>query len=243
MQQTSRFAFRLALGLSGLLLVLAAIPCSAADKAVSPELDRILAGFDRVQDGVRTLSADFVETTENALLKQPLNAKGKFYLTKPASVLWEYTTPEEMRFIIDKDLYVGFFPTRQKVEKRDVHRWSEQIFRFFGLGQGSSELKKFYQIRNENPGPDMKGTYLLVLDPVKRRVKKRVEEVKLWVDSTTYLPERIQYAGKDGYTRVIRFQNLKLNPEIRPGTYTVQIPPNFKVTTGFSGFGADKIDR
>lgn len=211
--------------------------------APSADLDRILARFDQVQDSVHTMSAEFVETTENKLLKEPLSASGTFYLTKPASVMWEYKSPEEMRFVIDKDLYVGYFPTRKKVEKRDVHRWSEQIFRFFGLGQGSAELKKFYEIRTEDPGPDMKGSYLLVLDPVKRRVKKRVEEVRMWVDDATMLPVRVQYLGKDGYTRVIRFRNLKLNPEIAAGVYTVQIPPDFKVTTGFSGFGADKVDR
>jgi outer membrane lipoprotein-sorting protein len=240
----------IALGLAALLAVSAPALAAAAaaakpqPKTAQPsELDRILERFDKVQDSVHTLSAEFVETTENKLLKQPLSASGKFYLTKPASVMWEYKSPEQMRFVIDKDLYVGYFPTRKKVEKRDVHRWSEQIFRFFGLGQGSAELKKFYDIRTEDPGPDMKGSYLLVLDPVKRRVKKRVEQVKMWVDDTTLLPVRIQYLGKDGYVRVVRFHNLKLNPEIAAGVYTVQIPPDFKVTTGFSGFGADKIDR
>jgi outer membrane lipoprotein-sorting protein len=236
-----------------LAALLAAVPAPAAAAAAAKpakpaaapasELDRILERFDRVQDTIQTLSAEFVETTENKLLKQPLSASGTFYLTKPASVMWEYKAPEEMRFVIDKDLYVGYFPTRKKVEKRDVHRWSEQIFRFFGLGQGSTELKKFYDIRAEDPGPDMKGSYLLVLDPVKRRVKKRVEQVKMWVDDQTLLPVRVQYLGKDGYVRVIRFHNLKLNPKIAPGVYTVQIPPDFKVTTGFGGFGADRIER
>ena len=222
----------------------AAAAAKAPAKTAAPtDLDRVLERFDRVQDSIHTLSAEFVETTENKLLKEPLSASGTFYLTKPASVMWEYKSPEEMRFVIDKDLYVGYFPTRKKAEKRDVHRWSDQIFRFFGLGQGSAELKKFYDIRTEDPGADMKGSVLLVLDPVKRRVKKRVEEVRMWVDETTLLPVRVQYLGKDGYVRVIRFHNLKLNPQIAANVYTVQIPPDFKVTTGFSGFGADKIDR
>jgi len=242
---TKRLLFLAAL-LACAVPVLAAAAAAAkppVKTAPASDLDRLLELFDRVQDSIHTLSAEFVETTENKLLKQPLSASGTFYLTKPASVMWEYKSPEEMRFVIDKDLYVGYFPTRKKVEKRDVHRWSEQIFRFFGLGQGSAELKKFYEIRTEDPGSDMKGSYLLVLDPVKRRVKKRVEEVRMWVDDQTLLPVRVQYLGKDGYTRVIRFRNLKLNPAIAAGVYTVQIPPDFKVTTGFSGFGADKIDR
>jgi outer membrane lipoprotein-sorting protein len=224
-------------------LVFSASASVPETSAASVDLQEVLARFDKVQDSIRTLSADFVETTENKLLKEPLTATGKFFLTKPASVLWEYSSPEEMRFSINDNLYVGYFPTRKQAEKRDVHRWSEQIFRFFGLGQGSKELKKFYEIRREDPGEGMKGSYLLVLDPVKRRVKKRLEQVKLWVDATTLLPVRVEYLGKDGNVRVIRFRNLQLNPEIAAGIYNVQIPPGVTVTTGFGGFGADRIAR
>lgn len=209
---------------------------AAPTTAVSGEtLSEVLSRFDRVQEQVRTLSAEFVQTTRSPLLHDPIVAKGQFYLTKPDSVLWEYTSPEPMRFVVADGEYTGYFPERKKAERRDIKRWSEQLFRFFGLGQGSRELGKFYEI---TLGESEKASYLLVLSPKKRRVKKNVDEVKLWVDVTSLLPLRIDYAGKDGNLREIRFVNTRLNPDLAAGLYNVKIPAGVAISNGFSGLDA-----
>ena len=212
-------------------------PQSAKAKVAAPveTLDQVLARFDQVQGQIRTLSADFVQTTRSPLLKDPTVAKGRFYLTKPDSVLWEYSAPEPMRFAVAGGRYTGYFPERKKAEKRDIKRWSEQLFRFFGVGQGSKELGKFYEIalgQGERPG---EGDYLLVLSPKKRRVRKSFDEVRLWVDRSTLLPVRIEYAGKDGNERVIRLLNTRFNPDLAVGLYDVAIPEGVPITDGFSG--------
>jgi outer membrane lipoprotein-sorting protein len=207
--------------------------------AVAPEsLEGVLARFDSVQEQVRTLSAEFVQTTRSPLLKDAIVAKGQFFLTKPDSVLWEYTSPEPMRFAVANGEYTGYFPERKKAEKRDIKRWSEQLFRFFGLGQGSKELGKFYEIALGAAGADDKDSYLLVLSPKKRRVRKSVDEVKLWVDVATLLPRRIEYFGKDGARREIRFVNTHLNPDLAAGLYNVKIPADVPISNGFSGLDA-----
>ena len=212
-----------------------AVTASSAAPPAGETLPQVLERFDRVQGSIRTLSAQFVQTTRNPLLKEPTVAKGEFFLTKPDSVLWEYTSPEPMRFCVAQGEYTGYFPERKRAERRDIKRWSEQLFRFFGLGQGSAELGKFYEIALGDPGPEMKGSYLLVLSPKKRRVKKNVEEVKLWVDSTNLLPVRIDYVGKDGGGREIRFNGTRMNPDLAAALYHVDIPKDVPVSNGFSG--------
>jgi outer membrane lipoprotein-sorting protein len=201
-------------------------------------LEHVLDRFDEVQSTIHTLSAKFVQTTRNPLLKAPMIAKGEFYLTKPDSVLWEYTEPEPMRFTVADGEYTGYFPERKRAEKRDIKRWSEQLFRFFGLGQGSKELEKFYEIALGDPGPRMKDSYLLVLTPKKRRIKKNVEEVKLWVGTSSLLPERIDYIGKDGAEREIRFVDTRVNPDLAASLYHQVIPKDVSISNGFSGFDA-----
>jgi len=219
-------------------------PKAAKSAAAAPAatagipLADVLSRFDLVQAQVRTLSAEFVQTTRSPLLKDPVVAKGQFYLTKPASVLWEYTSPEPMRFAVDAGEYTGYFPARKKAEKRDVKRWSEQLFRYFGLGQGSTELGKYYGIALGDPGTDDTSSYLLVLSPKKRSFKKKFDEVKLWVSATTWLPVRVDYIGKDGGEHEIRFVNTRLNPDLAAGLYQVKIPAGVPITNGFSGLDA-----
>ena len=241
MKISPRWRVVLGIALSALLSPVPAATTGGTDKAPAapdPALEEVLARFDQVQQSVRSLSADFSQTTVNPLFKQPLNARGRFYLRKPDSVLWEYTSPEPMQFVIASGEYTGYFPGRKKAERRDVHRWTEQIFRFFALGQVSAELRKFYDIRLEDPGSEMKGTYLLVLDPRKRRVRKRVEEVHLWVHSSTCLPARVEYVNREGAARSLVFHNVELNPDLSADLFTVRIPSDVTVTNGFTDLGS-----
>jgi outer membrane lipoprotein-sorting protein len=199
------------------------------------DLEEILAGFDEVQSSIHSLRAEFHETSTNLLLKDPIVAEGRFYLSKPDAIRWEYRAPEEMRFVIADDQYTGYFPTQKRAEKRSVRRWSEQIFRFFGLGQGSAELSKFYDISLGGDGSAQDGTYLLLLEPKKRRVKKRVETVRFWLDAKSFLPRRVEYLSKDGSTREILFRDVQVNPDLAAGIFTVQIPSDVTVTQGFGG--------
>jgi outer membrane lipoprotein-sorting protein len=222
---------RLALAIALGCVVSAAI---AAPVARDAELDELLARFDRVQETIETLSAEFTETTESNLLVRPMERRGLVYLTKPDAVRWEYVAPEEMRFVIRDDQYVGYFPAQKRAERRDVHRWSEQLFRLLGLGQPSAELAQFYDIRLGEGSAELPGTRLLVLDPKKRRVRKRMDAVRLWIDESSYLPVRIEYVGTSGNRRLIEFDRVQLNPELSASLYTLDLPADVQVTKGFS---------
>jgi len=229
MMYSRQLPIRFGVATVAVVCLLAAVPGYAAD------LDEILFGFDEVQSSIRSLRAEFHETTTNLLLKDPIIAEGRFFLSKPDAILWEYRSPEEMRFVIADDQYTGYFPTQQRAEKRNVRRWSEQIFRFFGLGQGSAELSKFYDISLGDDGSAQDGTYLLLLEPKKRRVRKRVETVRFWLDAKTFLPQQVEYLSKDGSKREIRFHDVQVNPDLAAGIFTVQIPSDVTVTQGFGG--------
>ena len=192
--------FAVVLGLASAIVV-GGLPAGAADPP-DPELSAVLAKFDNVQDSIRTLSAEFTWTTTSSLLKEPLVSMGHLYMTKPDAIRWEYSEPEEMRFVIADDFYTGYFPNRKTAERRDFHRWSEKLFRYFGVGQGSEELSKVYDIGLGVS--DVEGTDLLVLEPRKRRARKRIEELRIYVDRTTGMPVRLVSDGTDGGSREIQ---------------------------------------
>jgi outer membrane lipoprotein-sorting protein len=202
------------------------------------ELEALLVDFDRVQESIQTLSAEFTETTQSTLLKDHVVAEGKLFLTKPDSVRWEYTVPEEMRFVIANDEYTGYFPLRKQAEKRDVRRWGEHLFRFLGLGQASDELGKFYTISMAEENPDGGSTVLLVLSPKKKRVRKRMESVSLWIDGETFLPVRVRYSSKNGDIRTVEFAGVTVNPVLATSLYEVDLPADVEVTTGFSALSS-----
>jgi outer membrane lipoprotein-sorting protein len=92
-----------------------------------------------------------------------------------------------------------------------------------------------YDIRMAAADQQAEGSYLLILEPKKRRARKRVEAVHFWLDAYTYLPMKVDYLGKNGSERSIRFHEISLNPDLSASLYTVEIPADVEVTTGFSG--------
>ncbi|MCP3980062.1 MAG: outer membrane lipoprotein carrier protein LolA [bacterium] len=213
-----------------LLVALAVAPAASAAEDLAEVLDR----FDAVQDEIETLSAEFTETTTHSLLKDPIEAEGRFFLTKPNAIRWEYSSPEEMKFVIAENQYTGYFPRQKRAEKRNIQRWADHLFRFFGLGQGSKELSKFYNISLADAQED-DDRVLLLLHPKKKRARKRVQEVRFFLGRSNNLPVRVEYLSKGGDTRVIEFRDIQVNPSLAANLYSVDIPADVKVTNGFSG--------
>lgn len=210
----------------------ALVLANAGSAGAATDLNDVLIEFDRVQDRMHTISAEFTETNTSLLLNEPIVATGRFYMTKPDAIRWEYSSPEEMRFVIAADEYTGYFPARKKAEKRNIRRWRDQLFRFFGIGQGSTELGKFYTIGLRESDED---SYLLSLSPKRRRVKKRVDEVLFWIDAKTYLPRRVEYKSSDGTGRTIELNEIQFNPALAASLYLVDLPDDVTITDGFSG--------
>lgn len=204
--------------------------------AAATDLQTVLERFDAVQNSIRTLSAEFTQTETNPLLIDPITAEGRFYLTKPNAIRWEYSIPEEMRFVIADDQYTGYYPAQKRAEQRNVQRWSDHIFRFFGVGQGSAELSKTYDIALDQEQNTIADTYLLVMEPKRKRVRKRVvEEARFWLDASTFLPLKVEYRSRAGNTRVIQFKDIRLNPDLSATLFHVDLPADVEVSNGFSG--------
>ena len=235
---TDRSSRSAALLLGAFVIVTASLPAAAY------ELEEVLREFDRVQNTIESLSAEFTETTRSALLKDEIVASGKVFLTKPSSVRWEYSSPETMRFVIADDRYTGYYPERKQAEQRDVRRWGEHLFRFLGIGQASGELAKFYNITLDDEASTT-DEIVLILDPKKKRVRKRIESVRFWVDVSSYMPKRVRYSSSNGNVRLIEFRQMLVNPVIETSLYVVELPDDVEVSKGFSalsglGKGASK---
>jgi outer membrane lipoprotein-sorting protein len=197
-----------------------------AGAAQATGLDEVLASFDEAQDEVRTLSANFVQTTTNPMLKHPIRAEGKFFMTKPDAIRWEYSTPEQMSFVIANDRYTGYYPARKRAEKKNIQSYSKKVFR---------DLLKAYRVTLASGEVTTEQTHLLVLTPKKKRARKRVDEVRFWLDAASFLPTKVEYRGHDGSLRVVEFTQVSVNPDLAASLYTVEIPSDVKVTSGFSG--------
>lgn len=207
-------------------------PTAVTDPA---EVNSLLQRFDEAQMRTQTLIASFVERKRLHLLAEEQVQRGVFYYTKPSRFLWEYSRPDGKVILISSDQLLVYYPSLKKAEEVDISRYSKRILRFFGLGQPTAELRKYYDLTLAQD-PSMPDTYLLLLDPTKRRVQKRLDSIRIWIDRDLMVPRQIEYVEADADSTCFTFRNIEINSQISPAKYEVKIPPGVQISNSFSGF-------
>ena len=185
------------------------------------------------------MTAVFTETKDLKLLRQPLVSKGKFYYTRPSDILWEYTDPAPKVFLIRKDELLSYYPEQKRAERIDISRYQSRLLKVFGIGQVSDDLKKYYDltIAEKQTTP---GVYEIVLSPRRRLVRKRIDEVRFWIDAKSFLPVKMEYFEQGGDRTALAFEETQLNPVIDEATYRIDLPPGVRVQDTFTGIGSGK---
>jgi len=218
-------------------------PLDNAPKGVaSPEpqpnavLARILEAFDRAQKETSTLVAAFTEKKDLKLLARPVLSRGELYYNRPNQVRWEYVEPDHKVFVITEDMYLAYYPALKRAEEVPIKKFvGKRLFRFIGLGQSIDELGKYYEFRLASQS-DLKDTYLLLLAPRKKKLREHVAEMKIWVDTSTYLPRQLQYVEADGDSTMLTFHDVRTNGEVAASRFRLELPKDVVVSESFNGF-------
>jgi outer membrane lipoprotein-sorting protein len=209
---------------------------AAAGAVAEPTLEKILKEFDQAQRKTTSLVAGFTEKKELKLLARPVLSRGEFCYHRPNQVRWEYVEPDRKVFVITEDMYVAYYPALKRAEEVPIKKFvGKRLFRFLGLGQSIDDLAKYYDFRLA-PHSDLKDTYLLVLVPRKKKLAERVAEMKIWVDTTTYLPRQLQYVESDGDSTLLAFQDIRMNVEVAASRFHLELPKDVVVSESFNGF-------
>jgi outer membrane lipoprotein carrier protein len=209
----------------------------------APEVQAVLDRLDRAQGTIQTLKADVVETRSLALLTQPQVLRAKVSFERPGKIRWEYSQPEKRVYVLADGRLTGWIPSRNQVERVNVSRYEQRLRRIIAFGQESRVLVKDFAIVLAPPG-SASGLDELVLSPKSRRVKRKVQEIRLAVDRKSGMPQRIQYTTPDDDRVRIDFQNILVNHGLAPDTFALQVPPGARVVDGLTslGFGVPDDD-
>lgn len=207
---------------------------SESDGAIT--LENILAQFDLKQKETNTLVASFTERKELGLLAEPVISHGEFFYTRPNQVRWEYLDPDRKVFVITENKYTAYYPDLKRAEEVPIRKFvGKRLFRFLGVGQSIDDLGKYYEF-SLAPESDVPGTHLLLLTPRQKRLRERVAEMKIWVDSETFLPTQLQYVEADGDTTLLVFENMQVNVAVNAKRFSIDLPQDVVVSQTFNGF-------
>ncbi|NOY22179.1 MAG: outer membrane lipoprotein carrier protein LolA [Acidobacteria bacterium] len=203
------------------LLVLTSFPMMASDNALSAgKVEKLLAETSSRYETIETLSSSFTQVRTTRLLKKPAVTKGKFYYEKPAHFLWQFTDPYNIS-VLSKSKFLFKIDTRRGTySKLKVKKYKSTMMNFMDVSKTFKFLNKYFYIKEIDT--KLKDTYIIFI-PKKRRVKKRVKLVEIWLYPDTRLFHRIKVEEKNGSVTDITFHNSKINCKLPAGVFDISL--------------------
>lgn len=186
------------------ILALLTIACGWAF-AQTPQEKEAFARIVSSTTGMKTMTADFVETKHLQMLEEDAVQSGRLWYKAPSSMRWEY----------GKDFY-GVLSQRGaymvRGGKRDgalTRGFSQTGKMVTGLISNLSDNLKEYKVTYVKEGKDLKVTAV----PTSPRMKGMVDSVVMKFDTATCLIKSFEIRNSAGYT-LITFSNVKKDVEI-----------------------------
>ena len=183
------------------------------DKAQSAEAIRKI---DASCVGIKSLSADFKQVKEMAILQEKMVSKGKMWFAD-GMLRWEYVSPYTYLFILNKEKVL--LQSSQTTNKMDVNsnRLFKSIARIImnsitgqGLsGEGDFKVRMFLS----------DGRYMAELEPVRQEIKRMFKTVRLHFGKDLKVSE-VVLVDNSGET-VITIQNAEYNKPVDAKLFVV----------------------
>jgi outer membrane lipoprotein-sorting protein len=208
---------------AGLLSAALAAPLAAAPAT----LDSVVKKIQQQQKATQTLQATFRQEKELALLAAPEVSTGTFVFSKPNNVLWSYDAPKRVQMLIAGGTLTTYFPDLAKAERIDVKRFEDRIFKYMGATGAIDELAKYFDFTFTDSAKS--STYRLDLKPKNKATTRRVRSIRIWIDKTSYLTNKIEYVEGDGDITRYEFTNIQVNKPVPQTRFSLSLPQNVKV--------------
>lgn len=230
--------------IAAILLCAAAAPATASsgDKA-SPEVVRLLEEILTSQQNTVTLEGRFTQLKTMALFKDPERSTGRFSFRQPDLMRLDYETPNLVILLLEGDHLTTYYPELKEAEQFDVRKQKKRVFDHLIGKSGIDKLQKNFtivlgpgnsedsEVQTPSAGEE---THRLRLLPRRRRLKRRIDFIDLWVRASDYAPVQYFIKEKSGDTTLFRLEQVKINGDVPESVFRIDYPDDvtLSVRTG-----------
>ena len=190
-----------------------------AAAAPSDLFDEIYAKGRPLESSLRTLSGRFTETTTSSLLTRPLVARGTLAVIRPDKVVLLYDEPERRTVLIDGNAMRLVWPARTIDQRTNIGAAQRRIQQYF-VNKSPAELRSHFDIAATVAG-DQPNAWLITMSPKRKQINEGLTALELWLDRTTVMLTSMRMTFPNGDTKLMTFDDVKVNPPIDPALFRV----------------------
>jgi outer membrane lipoprotein-sorting protein len=165
------------------------------------------------------------------MLKKPLVSSGTIYV-RGAAMFWDIKEPEPTALQITATEVRLYYPQQKTIEVYQIQQKLAQIAAS-PLPRLSDLLQHFAfePLAISDLGATDAAKYLAVkMTPIAPELREHVEQIRVLLDATTGLIDKLEMTDPDGDRTLIKFSNAKLNVGLHDAQLQIQAPTDVKIT-------------
>jgi outer membrane lipoprotein-sorting protein len=183
-------------------------------------LTTVWDGVQRAQKENTSGCGKIVETRTSVLLARPMVFQGRFCAEGLDRFYLEYTEPEPLRILFNKDYLNVTTDGGRKTEVMDVGGNVRRTQAYFSREGSLANLKKNFEIAlSREPG-----LYVMKMTPRTESFRRKINFVVVKLDAGRFLLRSLEVDGKSGVNSVFRIEMTSMNTKIPAGTFDVYRP-------------------
>lgn len=200
-----------------------------AGEAADSTAAEFAQALQRRYDTVRDFSADFVHAYRGGVLRKDLVERGHVLIKKPGKMRWDYTAPEEKRFVSDGVKMYSYVPEDKQVIISAIPPDDQVTTPTMFLAGKGNLARDFSTSFVELPRGMPEGTRALKLVP--KSPQRDYDWLILDVTPETLTLRGLVTADAQGGTSTFIFTNLKENTGLTDREFAFKIPRGADVVT------------
>lgn len=184
------------------------------------------------QSGLKTWSADLVQTRQLKTLAQPLVSTGKVWFAAPNRFRWEIGSPAQTIAARSGDEMLVVYPRLKRVERyrlggEQMGQWKDTLALLeAGFPRSEADLTRQFNVAGVS---STNGVTWVMLQPKSASARRMMPQIVVGFSQGDYQLRGTELHFADGSVMRNEFRNGKVNPPVDPGVFEVKVGEGFKV--------------
>jgi outer membrane lipoprotein-sorting protein len=205
------------------LALAALLTLGTPGSAASPHdlFDEIYAHGRGVESSLKTITAQFVETTTTSMLTKPIVSRGTLAVLRPSKIVLRYAEPDAHVVLIDGDQMTMTWPSHGIEQRTNISAAQKRIDRYF-VDKAPDELRRVFRI-SAAIATDRADTWKVTMEPTRSQIREGLQRLHLWIDRSSAMLTAMQFDFPNGDRKLMTFADVQVNGTVDPALFSTAL--------------------
>jgi len=201
------------------LLVPLFVYAALAAAPVRDLFDDIYARSRGIEASLKTVTAQFTETTTTSMVSKPIVSHGTLAVVRPDRIVLRYADPEPHVVLIDGGQMTFSWPSRGITQESDIGAARKRVDKYF-VDKDPDELRRAFRIAavTSSDPPD---TWRITMTPTRSQITQGLTKLHLWIDRTSLLLTAMRMDFPNGDSKLMTFADVQVNGTVDPKLFSI----------------------